>query len=405
VFRCRAFEVSIKFASAPKVFYDELRIFLEAFPMLERRIESIKVRNYRSLADVEVQLEDLTVLVGENGSGKSNLVDVLRFVRDALTKGLDAAIVERGGITQLLYQHAAPQEIEIKLELRIGEQSASYHIIIDAYEMPDYTIKLEHFIYGDYEYHFRGFGVVFSKNWELLAQLPQNYYSKHNLLLPLISSSTQGAPIYQVLSKLGVYHISPERFRAPQSVMQPSPMLDTGTNMLSSLQEILAKHPRNAQTIAEFLSRIVPSIVEENPITVQQRGVYLTTSIQHENGFFDLSQESDGTLRVLGILTALYQMPYLPLIGIEEPEMMIHPQAMSLLCDALKAASARSQIVITTHSPDLISLFPYESLRIVELIEGGTKIDRIREANIQAINKKLFSGGDLLRIGALGRAE
>src|SRR5688572_16762268 len=115
--------------------------------MLERRIESIKVRNYRSLADVEVQFEDLTVLVGENGSGKSNLVDVLRFVRDAITKGLDIAVLEHGGIGQLHYIHAIPSVIEIEINLSIDNKSAGYHIILDVHDSA-YTVRLEHLIYG-----------------------------------------------------------------------------------------------------------------------------------------------------------------------------------------------------------------------------------------------------------------
>jgi predicted ATPase len=338
------------------------------------------------------------VLVGENGSGKSNLVDVLRFVRDALAKGLDAAVVERDGIGQLLRKASTDNTLVIELTLSIESQIATYQFALKKLESNDYAISEEKFQFGGYWFNrLDGQFDSSTSNTISVKHLP------HSLTLPLFAGLVDIEPAFQVLNKMNFYNIFPERFRYLPYIMRSYPIMESGENILNGLREIITNHPRNAETIAEFLSRIVPSIVEKNPIKIKQFGEHLIAQIQHENGLFDLSQESDGTLRALGILTALYQMPYLPLIGIEEPEMMIHPQAMGLLCDALRAASARSQILVTTHSPDLISRFSPESLRIVDLVDGKTQIGRISKADMESINEKLFSGGDLLRIGALKR--
>jgi predicted ATPase len=82
---------------------------------------------------------------------------------------------------------------------------------------------------------------------------------------------------------------------------------------------------------------------------------------------------------------------------------MLYPAASGALCDILINAASRSQVIITTHSPDLISRFPAESLRIVEREKGLTKIGSVTEDNCEAIDEKLFTSGDLLRIGALKR--
>lgn len=82
---------------------------------------------------------------------------------------------------------------------------------------------------------------------------------------------------------------------------------------------------------------------------------------------------------------------------------MIHPGAMGILSDIIFEASHHSQIILTTHSPDLISRFKADTLRIVELVDGSTKIGPLREDQRQIIEDQLFGGGDLLRLGGLAR--
>jgi predicted ATPase len=118
---------------------------------------------------------------------------------------------------------------------------------------------------------------------------------------------------------------------------------------------------------------------------------------------FEASQESDGTLRVLGILVALFQEPPPSLIVIEEPEITVHPGVLGTLADLISEASQkRSQVIITTHSPDLISKFDPKNLRVVEWnYQDGTTIAPVDETQLEIINDKLFTSGDLLRIEGL----
>jgi predicted ATPase len=112
---------------------------------------------------------------------------------------------------------------------------------------------------------------------------------------------------------------------------------------------------------------------------------------------------SDGTLRALGVLVALFQVnpDYSPsLIGIEEPETALHPAASAALREALMRASKSSQIIVTSHSPDLLddpNLDP-GSLLAVESVGGETKIAPLDGANTEVLRQKLFSAGELLRM-------
>jgi len=104
---------------------------------------------------------------------------------------------------------------------------------------------------------------------------------------------------------------------------------------------------------------------------------------------------------MLAILTALYQDPSRSLLTIEEPELTIHPGALGVLRDVLQEASLRSQVVITTHSPDLISGFPAGVLRAVEKANGVTQVGPVSDAQREAIEEMLFFPGELMRMEGL----
>ena len=117
---------------------------------------------------------------------------------------------------------------------------------------------------------------------------------------------------------------------------------------------------------------------------------------------------SEGTLRALGILVALFQGNYDPrkrvlLVGIEEPESALHPAAAGVLLDAFREAADKTQIIITSHSPDLLDdkdLDP-ESILAVEVHDGITVIAGVNEASISVLRDRLYTTGELLRLDQL----
>ena len=113
--------------------------------------------------------------------------------------------------------------------------------------------------------------------------------------------------------------------------------------------------------------------------------------------WFDATQESDGTLRVAGIITALLQDPPIPVVGVEEPELTVHPGAIPLLFDYLKEASTRSQLIVTTHSPELLDLVSVDDIRVVERRDGATTVARMAPHQWDAVRSGLLSLGEVLR--------
>lgn len=147
-------------------------------------------------------------------------------------------------------------------------------------------------------------------------------------------------------------------------------------------------------------------------IRVRHVGGYLITEFRHgvmikpkgksvRPKWFEAAQESDGTLRMAGIITALLQEPPLTLIGVEEPELTIHPGAIPLLYDYLKEASTKSQVLLTTHSPELLSLLDADDVRVVERRDGVTTVTMMDEPQREAVSERLLTLGELMRMEGL----
>ena len=113
----------------------------------------------------------------------------------------------------------------------------------------------------------------------------------------------------------------------------------------------------------------------------------------------------DGTIRLLALLTALFQDPAPSLIGLEEPELAIHPGAMAVLSDAMKEAATRGQVLVATHSPDLIDRLPIESIRAVTAEGGSTRVDRVAEHQLKSVRQNLFSAGEIHSMEGLQPAD
>jgi len=143
---------------------------------------------------------------------------------------------------------------------------------------------------------------------------------------------------------------------------------------------------------------------------VRQLGGYLNAEFLHaterkrtkdRQKWFESAQESDGTLRVAGIITALLQEPPLTLIGIEEPELTVHVGAIPLLFDYLKQASQRGQVLITTHSIELLERLEIDDVRVVDRRNGVTAISRVRQDQCDAVKKRLLTVGDIVSMEGL----
>jgi predicted ATPase len=393
-------------------------------------ISRLQVKNYKSLADIDVTFGSPTVLVGTNGSGKSNVIDVLRFVRDIVMRGLDAAVLDRHGMSAVRRWSAkgAPYDVHIHLYLENAAWSGDYSFTLGSEKRGEYRVKAERLaLKAINEIRETAFPKVSNpfvleikegkwvKTFEEERFLPKSMISDiddTNLVLPRIIQllpyrHTREA--YRFLSSMGFYNIYPAHLREPQKPSNPYPLEEEGQNIASVLRRLKQNKNADISTMTTALERVVDGI---HDYSVTRVGGYLVTRLHHSTSdegrrgpAFELAQESDGTLRMLGILTALYQDPPRSLITIEEPELNVHPGAVGVLCDVLQEASMRGQVLITTHNPDLIDRFAEANILVVEKEEGITSVGPIVGSQREAITRKLFSPGELMRVQGLHREE
>ena len=367
------------------------------------RITKISISNYRSIGrDQCIGLGRMTVLVGPNGSGKSNVVDVLGFVRDAMQMGLSGAIADRGGIGAVRrWSSGHPHNVSIKLNVALESGPGSYSFEIASDRKEEFRVRSEEAVVFTDQGSVR-FTVERGK-WNGPEGLEPKV-SGTSLALPTIAGDERFRHLFELLVCPVIYSIYPDTLRQPQKYSPDRPMHRHGDNWVSILRD--QEQSTWKPEIVAGLERLTGNIKD---VKVSEVAGYLVAQFRHvsnkQGKWFEAVQESDGTLRVAGILTALLQEPPLPIVGIEEPELTVHPRALPLLMDYLRQASKRSQVLITTHSPELLNLVEVEEVRVVEYTNGGTIICPLADNQREAISNHLIRLGELMTTEGLQQEQ
>ena len=207
---------------------------------------------------------------------------------------------------------------------------------------------------------------------------------------------------------MGFYSLNLDKIRDLQAPDPGDLLTRDGSNLASVFKQL---SPSMKEHVQEYLATVVPSVdrIEARKFGPKEALVFGRMLQKQSNPWrFLANNMSDGTLRALGILVALFQEHHDPkkrvlLVGIEEPESALHPAAAGVLLDALRDAADKTQIIITSHSPDLLDdkdLNP-ESILAVEARDGTTIIAGVDEAGRSALRDRLYTTGELLRLDQL----
>jgi len=365
-------------------------------------IKELRVSNFRSLGrDVSLRPGALSFLLGPNGAGKSNILDALSFVRDAVTQGLPAAITHRGGIDAVRRRSSGhPYNVRIELELALTSGPVRYGFEIAGDRVEEYRVKAEWAeVSGDTAVGFEREGEAWHGPPGLVLRMDEQ-----SLALTVLAGDARFSELCGLLSNVVVYSVFPDTLRAPQTFDPTRPMKRHGENWVSVLRELIKEDGKGELVVG--LKKLTGDIED---VKVTSVAGYLIAEFKQrsmvEKGkrWFGAQQQSDGTLRVAGLLTALLQSPALPVVGVEEPELTVHPGALPMLYDYLKQASEVSQVIVTTHSPVLLDVVDIEqdTVFVVERRDGVTQVRRMGEAEKRPVQDRLLRLGELLLSGDL----
>jgi predicted ATPase len=372
-------------------------------------IERVVLRNYKSIGFCDVRLGSLTYLVGENGSGKSNFLDALHLVRDALTGSLDNAIKERGGLNEVRRRSSGhPTHFGVRLEFLLpGGKRGFYAFNIGALPSGGYEVQTERCAIGG-----PGKGPSFQiERGDVMSSSEPTFPAVTSDRLALVAASglTAFRPVFDTLTGMSFYNLNPKAMRELQKPQDGRVLKPVGENIASVIGHLERVAPEQIETIQGYLQTVVPMVhgVESKPIGPMETLEFRQEMAGAKHPWKFLAQNmSDGTLRALGVLTALFQnnRDHVPtLVGIEEPETALHPAASAALREALTRASRYTQVIVTSHSPDLLDDREIEADSLLSVIsEGGeTRIAALDQASRDAMRERLFSAGELLRLNQL----
>ena len=375
-------------------------------------LRRLTLRRFRSLRSATVEFDNPMFLVGQNGAGKSNIVDALSLLADAMALPLAAALEKRGGIGAVGHRstsrgRVADMGLRVEVEGLVGMREAMYAFEVRATQGYEYELRREQCccVAGDgTRSWFHREGSRFRSSIETYPAL-----APRALALPLVAGDQRFAPLAQFLADIQPYRIDPRALREMQDPEAGVRLRSDGSNAASVLRQL---DPDMCQHLQEFLQTVVPGEVEVRPERVQNKLSLKFRQRGEGTSALRLGPHSmsDGTLRTLGLLAAAFQ-PRLPsVLIVEEPEATIHPGALGTILDVLRHAARATQTVVTTHSPDILEARWIEGrhLRIVSWEGGATRVEPISAATRTALREHLMDAGELLRGNALlgaGHAE
>ena len=351
-----------------------------------QRFLNLKVAGFRRLLNVDLELRPLTVLIGANAVGKSSVLDALSILASSARGNLKASVSEMGGIAAMMtYDRAGEVQFGISVTVRNDdplEYSLSLQSWGNAYLISGETLRkrlegrLEGLPYGFHHIDSRGEDIKYFDDFSGLVR--PNW--EHN---PLESSLWQVPKLFRApeefrrrLESSTFYHaldVRPRsRVRLPQP-MRPAPLPGKdGEDLVSCLYSLRETEPDRFEAVEDSLKAAFPGFKKLDFPPVAAGTLAITWRDNSFSKPLYMHQVSDGMLRFLWLATLLQSPGLTALTLIDEPEVGLHPELLSLLAGLLREAAQRSQIVVATHSDRLIRFLKPDEVVVMDTAEDGT---------------------------------
>ena len=371
-------------------------------------IESLRVRNYRALRDVELKgITSLSVFLGPNGSGKSTLFDVFAFLAECFKDGLRSAWTKREHFKELRTRGSdGPIEFELKYREIPKTPLITYHLTInEGTEGPYVETEWLQWRRGSRGRPFRFLNFEGGKGHATPGEIPvegdKRINEQLNDLSTLAVSRFGQSALHPRVSALYRFvtgwHFSHFTTDATRSIAEAGPqekLSKTGNNLPNVIQYLKERYPERLEKILSILSDWVPCLEKVDTELMMDGRLLLQIKDTPFEKPISAKFASDGTLKMLSFLALLYAPDPPQLIGVEEPENYLHPRLLNGLVEEYSEALGLSQLMITTHSPHFVNELSAEEVWVLYRDEQGFTVCK-RASEMQGIKDFLEAGAQL----------
>ena len=369
------------------------------------RIHSIRVKNFKSLQDVQIKdVHEFAVFIGANGTGKTTLIDVFGFLRDCLSGNARSAVQKRAGFAQLVSRGHEKETIEIELKVQLDFSENKSRLVTYALGVGEtgrkVQVRFERLSWkrGSYGRPFnfldfkdgKGVAVVegegaFGDNVreEDLERDEETLDSPDILALKALGNLKRFEAASQLRDLIEGWSVSDfhiEKARPEPDAAPAEHLNEDGSNLALYAQYLLEDHRDVFSNLLEKMQDRVPGVAEVSPEDTGDGRIALRfRDAAFDRGFL-ARYVSDGTIKMFAYLALLADPDPHPLLCIEEPENQLYPNLLPVLAEEIASyAGVRSggaQVFVTTHSPDFLSHVPLESIYWLEKHHGFTTIHK-----------------------------
>lgn len=335
-------------------------------------IEKIHIKGYKSIKEAEVDLGRINILIGGNGIGKTNFISVFTLMRNIYEQNLQSYVRNKRGASSLLYMgRKQTQNIELDLCFRHGDYLNRYIVNLKEAD-DDLSIESAQTAFFSNGWHYRVCDSNVDEATIKYRNDNQNWY------------------VNPLLKQFEVFHFHDTGDTSPMkqacSLYDNSFLRRDGSNIAAFLYWMQQKFPkyfdrieRTIKSVSPFFDSfsLSPDRLNEETIRLEwkQKGA--------EDTYFNANQLSDGTLRFICLATLLMQPTPPKTIIIDEPELGLHPLAISKLAALIRKVSATSQVIISTQSVSLVDCFEAKDIIVVDMKDNASWFHRLNEMDLR----------------------
>ena len=329
-------------------------------------MDFIEIKGYKSIKDVMIEIRPINILIGANGSGKSNFLSFFEFLNNLYERNLTEYIALNGGEDKFLHH---------------GSKATQRILAALSFDKVEYGYA--------FELHKGTDGLVFKKESLLFNKKPLVISTFEKEASLKTSTNYQAHYILEFLKGLKKYHFHDTGKNSPFNKASHVPndtffLYEKGDNLAAFLFEIQQKHRIVYNRIIKVIQSIAPYFSDFFLQPNTEGYLRLLWQDKYSSTVYGATDLSDGTIRFIA-LTVLFMQPNLPkTIVIDEPELGLHPFALSKLSGMIKSAAGKgSQVIVATQSTDLLSYFEPDDIIAVDQRNGESTFNRLKQKDLE----------------------